>query len=105
MILLLLLTVPTPSPPSSSRLLSGQEQEKKEVTVWVNTASGVYHCPGTRWYGKTKRGKYMGECEALKAGYRAAYGRRCGSVCKEAMPQGTLFTTEGNVVCGRKAPK
>jgi hypothetical protein len=26
------------------------------VTVWVNTRSGVYHYPGTRWYGNTKSG-------------------------------------------------
>ncbi len=36
--------------------------EKKEVRVWVNTNSGVYHCPGTRWHGKTKQGKYLSEC-------------------------------------------
>lgn len=40
--------------------------------VWVNTDSGVYHKPGTRWYGKTKKGKYMTEADAIKAGYRAA---------------------------------
>jgi hypothetical protein len=40
--------------------------------VWVNTDSGVYHKPGTRWYGKTKQGKYMTEGDAQKAGYRAA---------------------------------
>jgi len=41
-------------------------------TVWVNSDSGVYHKPGTRWYGKTKQGKYMAEADAQKAGYRAA---------------------------------
>ncbi len=56
--------------------------QKKEIRVWVNTNSGIYHCPGTRWYGKTKQGKYMSECEAMKAGYRAAYYRPCGSDCK-----------------------
>ena len=40
--------------------------------VWVNTDSGVYHKPGTRWYGKTKQGKYMTEADAQKAGFRAA---------------------------------
>src|SRR5712692_738161 len=32
------------------------KRDKKEVKVWVNTNSGVYHCPGTRWYGETKQG-------------------------------------------------
>ena len=40
--------------------------------VWVNTDSGVYHKPGTRWYGKPKKGKYMSEADAQKAGFRAA---------------------------------
>jgi hypothetical protein len=63
---------------ASSRLL---HRKKKEVKVWVNTASGVYHCPGTRWYGKTKQGKYMKECAARKSGYRPAYHHNCGSLC------------------------
>jgi len=41
-------------------------------TVWVNTDSGVYHKRGTRWYGRTKKGKYMTEADAIKAGYHAA---------------------------------
>jgi DNA uptake protein ComE-like DNA-binding protein len=40
--------------------------------VWVNTDSGVYHKEGTRYYGKTKNGKYMSEADAVKAGYRPA---------------------------------
>jgi hypothetical protein len=48
------------------------------VRVWVNTASKVYHCPGTRYYGKTSRGTYMTEVEAQAHGHRPAYGRLCG---------------------------
>jgi hypothetical protein len=32
--------------------------------VWVLTATDVYHNSGTRWYGKTKQGKFMSEAEA-----------------------------------------
>jgi hypothetical protein len=29
----------------------------QESRVWVNTSSGVYHCPGGRYYGNTKAGE------------------------------------------------
>jgi hypothetical protein len=53
------------------------DQGNPDVKVWVNTASGVYHCPGTHWYGNTKRGEYMPQAEAQKKGYRPAYGKVC----------------------------
>jgi hypothetical protein len=40
--------------------------------VWVNTDSHVYHKEGSRYYGTTKKGKYMTEAEAVKEGNRAA---------------------------------
>jgi hypothetical protein len=48
-----------------------------EIQVWVNTNSGVYHCPGTHWYGATKSGTYMKQSEAQQKGYRPAYHRAC----------------------------
>jgi hypothetical protein len=42
--------------------------------VWVNTDSSVYHKEGSRFYGKTRHGKYMSEQDAIKAGARAAKG-------------------------------
>ena len=40
--------------------------------VWVNTESHVYHKEGSRFYGKTKQGKYMSEANAIKEGDRAS---------------------------------
>lgn len=55
-----------------------QRRGDPDVMVWVNTDSGVYHCPGTRWYGKTKEGRYMKQKDAQNAGHRPAYGSVCG---------------------------
>ena len=43
--------------------------------VWVNTKSGKYFRSGSRYYGKTKAGKYMSEGEAQAQGYIAAKGQ------------------------------
>ena len=40
--------------------------------VWVNTATHVYHKEGSRFYGQTKKGKYVSEADAIKEGDRAA---------------------------------
>lgn len=45
--------------------------------VWVNSESNVYHCPGTKFYGKTKAGSYMTEAEAKAKGSHADHGHAC----------------------------
>ena len=62
------------SPAPAAKPAATQQTRPANSTgmVWVNTDSGIYHKPGTRYYGKTKQGKYMTEADAIKAGYRAA---------------------------------
>jgi hypothetical protein len=45
---------------------------KTKGEVWVNTSSKVYHKEESKFYGKTKRGKFMSEDDAKKAGYHEA---------------------------------
>ncbi|MGC2527196.1 MAG: hypothetical protein WA639_05590 [Candidatus Acidiferrum sp.] len=60
----------TASSPSATK--PAKPAESGAGMVWVNTATGVYHKKGSRWYGKTKKGKYMLEEDAIKAGYKPA---------------------------------
>ena len=46
--------------------------------VWINTKSNTYHCPGTKYYGKTKVGEYMTEVDAKTKGAHAVNGKACG---------------------------
>ena len=45
--------------------------------VWLNTASNVYHCFGTTYYGKTKAGAYMTEDQAKAKGAHPNGGKAC----------------------------
>ena len=63
--------VPTPAKATASSS-SASARTPGPGQVWVNLDSGVYHYPNTRYYGKTKSGKYMSEADAMKAGYHAA---------------------------------
>lgn len=74
------------SPPSSASESTSPEKPKAGKSpapgggpdkVWLNTASNVYHCPGTRYYGTTKAGAYMTEDEAKAKGARPDHGKPC----------------------------
>jgi nuclease S1 len=67
------------SSPTSELASKTPNETGSGVKVWVNTKSGVYHCPDSRWYGNTKQGEYMSESEAVKSGYHAAGGKCCES--------------------------
>ena len=69
-------------PQTAASLTTTQNQNSSRkgnpnAKVWVNTSSSVYHCPGTRWYGATKRGEYMTQKAAQEGGNRPAYGKYC----------------------------
>jgi hypothetical protein len=73
-----LISTPTVAQPVSTQRSPQQtSQGNPDVKVWVNTRSGVYHCPGMQLYGKTKQGEYMTQKQAQEKGYRPARSKVC----------------------------
>jgi hypothetical protein len=70
----LLLTLTSVAPASAQALFTSQQQAEqhcpKDVVVWLNIPTGIYHMQGMRWYGTTNNGAYVCEKEADKAGDR-----------------------------------
>jgi hypothetical protein len=65
---------PAPPRPGSLRLFTtetaAQARCPRDVVVWLNTASGIYHLKGQRWYAHTRQGAFVCEREADAAGDR-----------------------------------
>ena len=59
-------------PPLFNTESQAQAHCPKDVVVWLNIPSGIYHYKGERWYGRTKHGAYACEKEAIKVGDRAS---------------------------------
>ena len=68
---------PAAAAPATAKGASAQTAAKAPAPggghglVWVNTETHVYHKEGSRFYGTTKKGKYMTEAEAIKEGDKA----------------------------------
>lgn len=57
--------------------LTGPHQTALQTTVWVNSNTHVYHCPGDQFYGNSRDGEYMSEASARARGNRASQGDAC----------------------------
>jgi|ERR1700693_1171262 len=66
----------TPPPTSSTSIqyfsteAAAQAHCPRDVVVWLNIPSGIYHDKGQRWYGRTKHGAYVCKKEADVVGDR-----------------------------------
>ena len=81
-------------------LAASEATQSSKITVWVNAKSGVYHCPGTAWYGKTKIGVFLEESAAQDKGYRPAYGKACRALAPASTSENDPVQSVAAPQCG-----
>lgn len=72
-------TTPAPTGPGASNHAPQHFQSEADAktacgsqpVVWGNTRSKVFYVPGTKYYGKTRRGTFMCQDTAMAGGYHA----------------------------------
>jgi len=64
---------PAPARAASAKAAATPAPGGGHGLVWVNTESHVYQKEGSRFYGTTKKGKYVSEADAIKEGDKAAH--------------------------------
>lgn len=62
---------------AASELPPAKLRQAPAIQVWVNRRSGIYHCPGSRYYGNTQQGEYVKLNDAERMGFRPAMGKAC----------------------------
>jgi hypothetical protein len=68
----------------STELEAGRHCES-DIVVWLDTATGIYHLKGMRWYGNTTSGAFVCQKEGDRAGYRlSVFCRYCSGHADEA---------------------
>jgi hypothetical protein len=51
---------------------AAQRHCPRDIVVWLNIPSGIYHYRGERWYARTRHGTFVCEKEAILEGDRAS---------------------------------
>lgn len=54
-----------------------EDKGNPATPVWVDLHTGLYYCPGTDVYGKTRRGKFTSQRDAQLDQFSPAFGKAC----------------------------
>jgi len=66
--------------------IAAREHCPADIVVWVDTARGIYHFKGMRWYGNTTNGAYACRKEGDQSGYRLpVFCRYCSGTGLDAV--------------------